>query len=127
MKKTFILSAMLFLLGISGLTLTSCGGDDEVTISESELVGTWVLYNNTESAIFSFKSNKQYNVIFGSDIYSGQWSLNGNTVHGKTSNMEEYIKFTEYKQGKGKVQYSNSNGIKYNFIIEKSSNDELIK
>ena len=98
MKKVLFLVALFSLLGITCITLSSCGDSDDETsvlISESELVGTWVLYNNTESAVISFKSNKQYNVIFGSDVYSGQWTFNGNTIHGVTSEMDEYIKITE--------------------------------
>ncbi len=137
MKKKSLWSLLtIVVVAMLSVVVMSCSKDDEddVIITENEIVGTWILYNDTQSVVYSFYATKKFNVIFGSNVYAGQWKLEGSTIHNTTDDMDEYLKFTDFqkgkgeaKKGKGTVKYQNSKGTKYTFTAEKSSDETLFK
>ncbi len=126
-KKNFMSLLFIMMVAMLSIGLTSCGDDEETIITESEIVGTWVLSNSNESPIFDFHNDKSYYTINGKDIRSGTWVLSGNTISCQSKNFNESIKITEYQNREGKAKYQNSEGKKCDFKIEKADDRNLFK
>jgi len=102
----------------------SCGSDDEednnVTITEADVLGVWDANVNGTEAMFMFAESKSYLAVFGENRYKGTWKLEGNTVHGTTPDpIEEYFTFKSISGKVANIQYRNSIGDSYNITATK--------
>lgn len=109
------------MVSLSLLTI-SCSSDSEenLSITENDVVGVWVTEVNGTKASFSFSENKNYVAIFGDNRYIGVWKLEGNTVHGTTLDpIEEYFTFKTLSGNVAKIHYKNSLGNTYELTATK--------
>lgn len=115
------------ILLLTAFTFAACSSDDDdsdndVLISETELVGTWNMTQITVNgqsvplngyAYVTFYSGKTYHIVFMDYDYKGTWKLEGNTITGVTPDpVVETMRITS-KNGKSvHIVYSNSDGKK---------------
>lgn len=123
MNKTRLFMALIMPL----IVFTACGNDDDepqISISESEVVGTWTVTQMSQNGkkvdvpngyvVFNLKSDHNYTVRFYDNNYIGTWKLNGNTVVGTTLDpITEQLTFTSLSGNTATINYSNSEGDKY--------------
>lgn len=123
MKKIGFFLVML----LTVITFTACGDDDEdndsgVTITESELVGTWNMTSATVNgkatslygtSYITFSSDHTYHLVFVDYDYCGTWTLKGNTITGVTPDpITETMRITSRSGNSVHIAYSNSEGTK---------------
>ena len=119
MKKYFYL-----LLAFLTILFVSCGDDDDdLVLTESDVVGTWTATVDGKSAIFMFSPKHNYSAKFGTNTYTGSWTLEGNTIHGVTLDpIHEYFKFVSLDGKNAKIKYWNDQGLKYDIAALNYSN-----
>lgn len=123
MKKILLMMMLL----LTAFTFAACSSDDDdsdndVLISETELVGTWNMTQITVNgqtvplngyAYVTFNSDKTYHIVFMDYDYEGTWKLEGNTITGVTSDpVVETMRITSKSGQSVHIAYSNSDGKK---------------
>ncbi len=122
------------LLFATVLTFTACSDDDEpdIELTKSIVVGTWDINSATADgetvtipqgyAYITLKSDYSYKVVLFGDYYIGTYKIEGNTVVGTTIDpITEYFKFESLDGNDAVINYSNSTGDKYKFVVQKRS------
>ena len=111
------------------LSFTACSdddGDNGVTITKEQVVGTWdVVWAEQDGesvdipegyVYMRLNDDGSYRTVMFSDYYVGTYTINGSTVVGVTRDpITEYYKFTSLSGNTATIDYSNSEGDKYKF------------
>ncbi len=132
-KKGFFLSLILSIVSI--VAFSSCVKDEVnsgIQITKSMVVGTWnvtsaIQNGNTVSVPsgmiqITLKQNDTYSVQFFTNRYVGTYTINGNSVIGKTLDpITEYYRFEKLNGSNATISYSNSQGEKYIFFAVKKN------
>lgn len=119
MKKLF---GLMLLCATMFLSLSSCSDDDEVFVTQEQIIGTWdVIWaeqdgesTDVPKGYIYMRLNKDgsYRTTMFDDYYIGTYKLEGNTVKDP---ITEYYKFTSLEGNNASIDYSNSIGTKYKF------------
>lgn len=123
MKKLF---GLMLLCATMILSLSSCSKDDEVFVTEEEVIGTWdVIWAELDGEstdvpkgyiYIRLNEDGSYRTTMFNDYYIGTYKLEGNTIVGTTKDpITEYYKFTNLEGNNASIDYSNSIGDKYKF------------
>lgn len=128
MKKNLLNKIGMFMIMLVAVfAFAACADDDNddnggVTITESELVGTWnmnsVTVNGKNQSLYStsyitFNSDHTYHLVFMDYDYVGTWTLKGNTITGVTPDpITEIMRVTSRSGNTVHIAYSNSEGTK---------------
>lgn len=129
MKKIGLFLVML----LTVFTFAACGDDDDddnggVSITESELVGTWDMTSATingrstvlTSSYITFNADHTYNITFLDNSYVGTWTLSGNTITGVTPDpITEIMRVTSKDGNIVHIAYRNSEGTTMEIVCTK--------
>lgn len=127
MKKLLLGFYILFIT----IMFVGCSKDDNnITLSQDQLVGMWVVTSLTQGdetikvpdgyIYVDIQNNNRYFVKFIENTYSGKFELKGNTMIGITLDpITEYFKFEELNNDNAKISYSNSEGQRYKFVAKR--------
>ena len=114
-----------------GLLALSCEKEDEgLKLSKSDVIGIWDVTKAVQNGenlevpngaiVVRLNDDDTYRVIFFTNIYTGNYTIDENTVIGVTLDpITEYFEFASLSNGKAKINYSNSEGDKYIFEASK--------
>lgn len=108
------------------LSLYSCSDDDEVFVTQEQIIGTWdVIWAEQDGEstdvpkgyiYMRLNEDGSYRTTMFDDYYIGTYKLEGNTVVGTTKDpITEYYKFTSLDGNNASIDYSNSVGDRYKF------------
>ncbi|MFI3295285.1 MAG: hypothetical protein R3Y19_04625 [Rikenellaceae bacterium] len=118
--KIFTILAIL-----SIVLFSSCSKDEELSISKTELVGTWDVVNVDDADIAQgyvyvvINDDNTYTQKWFSSTYSGTYELSGYTLIGKIGTVTERYVFTYLSGDDATISYSNDTGDSYVFKAEK--------
>lgn len=129
MMKKFV--SMMLLLTASLFVFTACSDDDDaIQLTSDAVVGTWdVTWAKDDTGAtevpqgyiyITLKADGSYVTQFLDNRYTGDYEIKGNTVVGTTLDpITEYYKFTSLDGNNASIDYSNSEGDSYQFLVTK--------
>ncbi len=125
-KNLFSVVVLISLL----MAFSSCSKDDDVTLSQMEVIGKWNVTSYATTGDFAdvpkgfiyitLKSDYSYSTHFLDNNYVGTYKIKGNTVTGTTLDpITETMRFDKLIGNSATISYSNSEGAKYKFKATK--------
>lgn len=117
-----------------GFIFSSCSKDEEnkVSLTKEQVIGTWYAVSveqdgesiNVPEGYIYMRLNEDgsYRTKMINNSYIGKYRIEGNTIVGTTSDpITEYYKFASLDGNKAIIDYSNSDGDKYQFRVIKNN------